>query len=68
MTNIPDNNFTDRQAQAFKAVVDDILRVHDNGIIKRLRTMRNALTLEDPTPHFDIETLELAIQALGGRV
>ncbi len=68
MTNIPDENYTDRQARAFKSLVDDVLRIHDTHIIKRLRTMRNALTLEDPTPHFDIETLELAIEALGGRV
>jgi len=68
VTNIPDDNYTERQAQLFRGLVDDILRTHDTGIVKRLRTMRNALTLEDPMPHYDIETLELAIEALGGRV
>ena len=62
------NNFepisaTDRHAQAIRDIVDSIFNPHSD-IVRRLRTMRNALTLEDPAPLYDIETLEKAITAL----
>lgn len=66
------NNFepvsaTEKQAQAIKDIVDAIFNPHSD-LIRRLRTMRNALTLENPEPLYDIETLEKAIKALGGTV
>jgi hemerythrin-like domain-containing protein len=62
------NNFepvsaTDRHAQAIRDIVDTIFNPHSD-IVRRLRTMRNALTLENPEPLYDIETLDKAIAAL----
>jgi hemerythrin-like domain-containing protein len=62
------NNFepvsaTDRHAQAIRDIVDTIFNPHSD-IVRRLRTMRNALTLENPEPLYDIETLDKAITAL----
>lgn len=66
------NNFepvsaTDRHAQALREIVDAIFNPHSD-IIRRLRTIRNAMTLENPEPLYDIETIEKAIKALGGTV
>jgi hemerythrin-like domain-containing protein len=65
------NNFepvsaTDRHAQAIRDIVDTIFNPHSD-IVRRLRTMRNALTLENPEPLYDIETLDKAIKALEQR-
>lgn len=62
------NNFepvsaTDRHAQAVMAIVDAIFNPNSD-IIRRLKTLRNAMTLCDPAPLYDIETLEKAITAL----
>ena len=62
------NNFepvsaTDRQAQAVRQIVDAIFHPYSD-VIRRLRTLRNAMTLCDPEPLYDIETLEKAITAL----
>jgi hypothetical protein len=34
------------------------------SLIQRLRTMKNQLSLEDPTPIYDVTTLDMAIKAL----
>ena len=56
-------SYTDQHARAVREIVDSIFNPHSD-IVRRLRTMRNALTLEDPAPLYDIETLEKAITAL----
>ena len=65
------NNFepvsaTDRQAQAVRQIVDAIFHPYSD-VIRRLRTIRNAMSLCDPEPLYDIETLEKAITALERR-
>ena len=62
------NNFepvsaTDRHARAVMQIVDAIFNPHSD-IIRRLRTIRNAMSLCDPEPLYDIETIDKAISAL----
>ena len=62
------NNFepisaTDRQAQAVRQIVDAIFHPHSD-VIRRLRTIRNAMSLCDPEPLYDIETIDKAISIL----
>jgi len=62
------NNFepvsaTDRQAQAIRDIVDTIFHPHSD-VIRRLRTIRNAMSLCDPEPLYDIETIDKAISIL----
>lgn len=57
---------TDRHAKAMFELIDTIMNPHSD-IVRRLRTMRNALTLENPEPLYDIETLDKAIKALERR-
>lgn len=59
--------YSDRYIQVISDLTKQILNPHAD-IVRRLRTLRNALTLEDPEPIYDIETLERAITALGGTV
>lgn len=57
------NNHT----MAIFGLMDDILAVSNNphaSIIRRLRTMKNSLSLNDPMPLYDVTTLDLAIKAL----
>ena len=66
------NNFepvsaTEKHAQAIRDIVDAIFNPHSDTI-RRLRTLRNAMTLCDPEPLYDIETIEKAIKALGGTI
>jgi hypothetical protein len=52
---------------AIFALMDDILAVSKNphaSIIRRLRAMKNDLSLNDPMPLHDVTTLDLAIKAL----
>ena len=52
---------------AIFGLMDDILSVSNNphaSIIRRLRTMKNSLSLNDPMPLYDVTTLDLAIKAL----
>jgi len=52
---------------AILGLMDDILAVSKNphaSIIRRLRTMKNSLSLNDPMPLYDVTTLDLAIKAL----
>jgi hypothetical protein len=52
------------------AIFDLINQIADTGtnphasIIRRLRAMKNSLSLEDPMPLHDVTTLDLAIKAL----
>jgi hypothetical protein len=61
------NMYSDRYIQVISDLTKQILNPHAD-IVRRLKTLRNALTLEDPEPIHDIETLERAITALGGTV
>jgi len=48
-------------------LMDDIMAISTNphaSIIRRLRTMKNMLSLNDPMPIYDVTTLDLAIKAL----
>ena len=48
-------------------LMDDIMAISTNphaSIIRRLRTMKNSLSLNDPMPIYDVTTLDLAIKAL----
>lgn len=62
MTNIPDN-YESPLTRAQRSLIDDILNPHAS-IIRRLRTMRNSLSLEDPTPVADVALLDRVIQIL----
>jgi hypothetical protein len=49
------------------SLMDDIMAISKNphaSIIRRLRTMKNQLSLNDPMPLYDVTTLDLAIKAL----
>jgi hypothetical protein len=48
-------------------LLDDIMQVSKNphaSIIRRLQTMKNQLSLNDPMPLYDVTTLDQAIKAL----
>jgi hypothetical protein len=48
-------------------LLDDIMQVSKNphaSIIRRLQTMKNQLSLNDPMPVHDVTTLDQAIKAL----
>ena len=48
-------------------LLDDIMAISKNphaSIIRRLKTMRNQLSLNEPMPVHDVTTLDLAIKAL----
>jgi hypothetical protein len=48
-------------------LMDDIMAISKNphaSIIRRLRAMKNQLSLNDPMPLHDVTTLDLAIKAL----
>ena len=62
MNNIPDN-YTDKMTRAQFELIDEILNPHAS-IIRRLRTMRNSLSLEDPTPVADVALHDRVIQIL----
>ena len=62
------NNFepisaTDRHTQAIRDIVESIFNPHSD-IVRRLRTIRNAMSLCDPEPLYDIETIDKAISIL----
>lgn len=55
--------------KAILGLIDSIMNTDINPhavTISRLRVMRNMLSLEEPMPRYDVETLDLAIKALGG--
>ena len=48
-------------------LIDEIMAGSTNphaSIIRRLRAMKNSLSLEDPMPLYDVTTLDQAIKAL----
>ena len=52
---------------AIFGLMDDIMAISKNphaSIIRRLRAMKNSLSLNDPMPLYDVTTLDLAIKAL----
>jgi hypothetical protein len=52
---------------AMFGLIDEIMAISKNphaSIIRRLRTMKNSLSLNDPMPLYDVTTLDLAIKAL----
>jgi hypothetical protein len=52
---------------AIFSLMDDIMAISKNphaSIIRRLRAMKNDLSLNDPMPLHDVTTLDLAIKAL----
>ena len=52
---------------AMFGLIDEIMAVSKNphaSIIRRLRTMKNSLSLNDPMPLYDVTTLDQAIKAL----
>ena len=52
---------------AMFGLIDEIMAISKNphaSIIRRLRTMKNQLSLNDPMPLYDVTTLDLAIKAL----
>jgi hypothetical protein len=54
-------------AMAIFGLMDDIMAISKNphaSIIRRLRAMKNQLSLNDPMPLHDVTTLDLAIKAL----
>ncbi len=54
-------------SMAVFSLMDDIMAISKNphaSIIRRLRTMKNSLSLNDPMPLYDVTTLDLAIKAL----
>jgi hypothetical protein len=64
---VMDSLFTSKHQTTVMGLMDDILAVSNNphaSIIRRLRTMKNSLSLNDPMPLYDVTTLDLAIKAL----
>ena len=52
---------------ALVGLMNEIMAVNTNphaSIIRRLRTMKNSLSLNDPMPLYDVTTLDLAIKTL----
>jgi len=52
---------------ALVGLMNEIMAVNTNphaSIVRRLRTMKNSLSLNDPMPLYDVTTLDLAIKAL----
>jgi hypothetical protein len=53
--------------RAIMNLMDEILAVSTNphaSLIRRLKTLKNQLSLEDPMPLHDVTTLDMAIKAL----
>jgi hypothetical protein len=64
-TPYPDNGITEATRKALFAFIDEIIAPHPHAeLLRRLRALRNGMSLEEPTPINDITTLDKAIQAL----
>jgi hypothetical protein len=53
--------------KAIMGLMDEILAVSTNphaSLIRRLKTLKNQLSLEEPMPLHDVTTLDMAIKAL----
>ncbi len=55
--------YSENYLNTISDLTKQILNPHSH-IIKRLHTLRNALTLENPEPIYDIQTVQMAIDAL----
>ena len=61
----PESGISEEMRKQLFAFIDEIITPHPHAdLIRRLRTLRNGMTLEDPMPLYDITTLDKAIQAL----
>lgn len=61
----PESGISEEMRKQLFAFIDEILVPNPHAdLIRRLRTLRNGMTLEDPMPLYDITTLDKAIQAL----
>jgi hypothetical protein len=52
---------------AMFGLIDDIMAISKNphaSLIRRLQTMKNELSLNEPMPLYDVTTLDMAIKAL----
>jgi hypothetical protein len=64
-TPYPDNGISEEMRKQLFAFIDEIITPNPHSeLIRRLRAIRNGMTLEDPMPLHDITTIDKAIQAL----
>ncbi len=64
-TPYPDNGISEEMRKQLFAFIDEIITPNPHAdLIRRLRALRNSLTLEVPMPLYDVTTLDKAIQAL----
>ena len=61
----PESGISEEMRKQLFAFIDEIIIPNPHAdLIRRLRALRNGMTLEDPMPLYDITTLDKAIQAL----
>ena len=61
----PESGISEEMRKQLFAFIDEIITPNPHAdLIRRLRTLRNGMTLEDPMPLYDVTTLDKAIQAL----
>ena len=61
----PESGISEEMRKQLFAFIDEIIKPNPHAdLIRRVRALRNALTLEVPMPLYDITTLDKAIQAL----
>ena len=61
----PESGISEEMRKQLFAFIDEIITPNPHAdLIRRLRTLRNGMTLEDPIPLYDVTTLDKAIQAL----
>ena len=61
----PESGISEEMRKQLFAFIDEILVPNPHAdLIRRLRALRNGMTLEDPMPLYDVTTLDKAIQAL----
>ena len=61
----PESGISEEMRKQLFAFIDEIITPNPHAVlIRRLRTLRNGMTLEDPMPLYDVTTLDKAIQAL----
>lgn len=61
----PESGISEEMRKQLFAFIEEIITPNPHAdLIRRLRTLRNGMTLEDPMPFYDITTLDKAIQAL----
>ena len=61
----PESGISEEMCRQLFAVIEEISTPNPHAeLIRRLRALRNGMTLEDPMPLHDITTIDKAIQAL----